>query len=54
MTILIAIDREWGGVYIRKGYGFRICLGFIAVTIFPTVTEAELFLKVMSQTKAQD
>jgi len=35
MCIVISIGK-WGGVYFYKGYGIRICLGWIAITILPT------------------
>jgi len=35
MTIMIAIDREWGGLYLYHGFGWRLCLGFVAITVLP-------------------
>lgn len=26
---------KWGGFYWHKGYSFRICLGWVAITWFP-------------------
>jgi hypothetical protein len=34
MGIMISIGR-WGNVYTYKGFGWRICLGWIAITFFP-------------------
>jgi hypothetical protein len=25
----------WGGFYFHKGYSTRVCLGFVAFTLFP-------------------
>lgn len=34
MTIMLSFGR-WGGFYVRTGYAFRVCLGFVALTIMP-------------------
>ena len=34
MAIIISIGK-WGGVYLYRGFGFRIALGWIAITYFP-------------------
>jgi len=35
MCIIISVGK-WGGIYLYKGFGFRVCLGWIAITYFPT------------------
>ena len=35
MAIIISIGK-WGGIWAYKGWGLRICLGFVAITILPT------------------
>lgn len=43
MAIIISIGK-WGGVYAYRGFGWRLCLGYIAITYLPydgdTVLEA--------------
>ena len=34
MTILFSIGK-WGGIYAYHGFGWRLCLGWIAITILP-------------------
>lgn len=34
MTILISIGK-WGNIYYYLGYGFRLCLGWVAITFLP-------------------
>ena len=34
MAIVISIGK-WGGIYAYRGFGLRICVGWIAVTILP-------------------
>ena len=34
MSIVFSCGR-WGGIYFGRGYGWRICLGWVAVTFFP-------------------
>lgn len=34
MGIMISIGK-WGGIYAYKGFGLRLCLGWVAITIFP-------------------
>ena len=34
MAIIISVGR-WGGVYGYLGFGMRLCLGWIALTILP-------------------
>lgn len=34
MVFLISVDRNYGGFYVeREGYGWRVCLGFVAFTL---------------------
>ena len=35
MAIIISIGK-WGGMYFYRGYGTRLCLGWIAITYLPT------------------
>lgn len=35
MGIMISIGKKWGGVYAYRGYGWRLCVGWIAVTFYP-------------------
>jgi hypothetical protein len=35
MTILIGIDRQYGGFYVYRGFTWRVCLGWLAVTFVP-------------------
>jgi len=35
VCIVISIGK-WGGVWVYKGYGWRLCLGWIAFTFLPT------------------
>ena len=39
MTIAVTIDRRWGGFYAEHVYSWRLCLGFIAIDIFPESLE---------------
>lgn len=34
MAIVISIGK-WGGIYWYRGFGLRLCLGWIAFTILP-------------------
>ena len=34
MTIALAIGR-WGGFYIHCDYTFRVCLGWVSLTLIP-------------------
>lgn len=34
MSIVLSFGR-WGGVYITRGWSFRLCLGWVALTILP-------------------
>lgn len=34
MSILISFGK-WGGVYFHRGYSWRLCMGWIAVSVFP-------------------
>jgi len=34
MAIMISIGR-WGGAYLKRAWGLRVCLGWIAITIMP-------------------
>ena len=35
MSIILSLGR-WGGVYVfYRGYSFRLCLGWVALTILP-------------------
>lgn len=34
MAIIISIGK-WGGIYLYHGYGWRLCLGWIAITYLP-------------------
>lgn len=34
MGIMISIGK-WGGVYVARGWALRICLGWLAITLFP-------------------
>lgn len=34
MAIIISIGK-WGNVYFYRGFGWRLCLGWIAITILP-------------------
>jgi hypothetical protein len=43
MTILIAIDRRYAGFGFYKGYGWRVNLGYLAITIYMNVNEFKLF-----------
>lgn len=35
MTIMVSLDRNWGGFYVKRGFTTRICLGFLALTLIP-------------------
>lgn len=35
MTIVFSFDKQNGGFYIYKGYAFRICLWYFAITFIP-------------------
>lgn len=34
MTLMINVG-HWGGFYLFRGYSWRICLGWLAITVFP-------------------
>lgn len=34
MCISISIGK-WGGIYWYRGFGWRLCMGWIAITYFP-------------------
>lgn len=34
MAIVVSIGK-WGNVYFYRGFGWRLCLGWIAITILP-------------------
>ena len=34
LGILISIGK-WGGIYYHKGWMFRLCIGWIAITLIP-------------------
>lgn len=34
LTVFLSLG-SWGGVYFVRGFGWRLCLGFVAVTILP-------------------
>jgi len=34
MTIALSFG-HWGGIYVYIGYTWRICLGWVALTLFP-------------------
>ena len=34
MCVVISIGK-WGNVYFYHGFGWRLCLGWIAITVFP-------------------
>jgi hypothetical protein len=48
MSVLIETGK-FGGFYIRKGYGFTVCLGWISLSIWPV----EL-TKILQQRKGGD
>ena len=33
LGIFVSVGR-WGGLYFYKGFGFRLCLGFVAITLY--------------------
>ena len=47
MAIIISIGK-WGGVWVYKGYGLRLCLGWVAVTILPVDGDNILHLASLS------
>ena len=34
ISIMISVG-SWGGVYFYRGFGWRFCIGWVAVTFFP-------------------
>ena len=34
MTIALSFGR-WGGIYVAFGYTWRVCLGWVALTVIP-------------------
>ena len=34
MTFILSFGK-WGGIYWHRGFGFRLCLGWIAFTFWP-------------------
>ena len=34
MSIVLSVGR-WGGVYLQRGYTWRVCLGWVALTFIP-------------------
>jgi hypothetical protein len=34
MSIILSFGK-WGGVYVSRGYSWRICLGWMAITFIP-------------------
>ena len=34
LSVILSFGR-WGGVYVYGGFGIRVCLGWIALTILP-------------------
>lgn len=34
MTLMLTVGR-WGGVYVFRGYTWRLCLGWVALTFIP-------------------
>jgi len=34
VSLIFSVGR-WGGVYVHRGFGVRICVGFFAITLLP-------------------
>lgn len=39
MTFAVTIDRRWGGFYAAHCYSWRLCVGYIAIDVFPESVE---------------
>ena len=42
MTIMVNFGR-WGGIYALRGFGWRLCLGCVAITILPCDVDAVIW-----------
>jgi hypothetical protein len=47
MTFMVNFGK-WGGVYISRGYSFRVCLGWVAFTVIPRDID-ELFDDILAK-----
>lgn len=47
MFVALSCDKEWGGFYISTGYGWRICLGYVALTWLPVPLDETLRLSIV-------
>lgn len=35
MFIALSFDKQYGGFYISRGWSWRVCLGWVAITVMP-------------------
>lgn len=52
MSVILSFGK-WGGIYIYHGFSFRVCLGWIALTIIPVDVD-ELFRPIPLASDAAD